>query len=232
MLQTAEKIFGRQVGVRVNPLQHRFASNLAPYSHDIDSSSVQISPPRQRHQIELPRAYPRLQKPENIHLDTNTSSQSRQDGEYISESSQRRSLRNQVASEERGPFTDISPTIRFSQSISSTRRPRRRRANTSSRYKRPISQSITKSSPSPTNLPSPVSISTHPHPITTPSHTLPTFPIQYLTSRPTDARPSPPLLLHGRKMPRLLHHHDRLLARPNRRHLRRLLHRALPAHGR
>ena len=33
-------------------------------------------------------------------------------------------------------------------------------------------------------------------------------------------------------MPRLLHHHDRLLARLDRRHLRRLLHLAVPAHGR
>ena len=32
-------------------------------------------------------------------------------------------------------------------------------------------------------------------------------------------------------MPRLLHHHDRLLARPDRRHLRRLLDRAVPAYG-
>lgn len=33
-------------------------------------------------------------------------------------------------------------------------------------------------------------------------------------------------------MPRLLHHHDRLLARANRRHLPGLHHRSLPAHGR
>ena len=39
-----------------------------------------------------------------------------------------------------------------------------------------------------------------------------------------------PLLLHGRQVPRLLHHHHRLLARPDRRHLRRLLDRPLPAH--
>ena len=32
-------------------------------------------------------------------------------------------------------------------------------------------------------------------------------------------------------MPRLLHHHNRLLARPNRRHLWRLLDRAVPADG-
>ena len=32
-------------------------------------------------------------------------------------------------------------------------------------------------------------------------------------------------------MSRLLHHHNRLLARPNRRHLRRLLDRAVPADG-
>lgn len=40
------------------------------------------------------------------------------------------------------------------------------------------------------------------------------------------------LLLHGRQVPRLLHHHHRLLPRPDRRHLRRLLHRPLPAHRR
>ena len=33
-------------------------------------------------------------------------------------------------------------------------------------------------------------------------------------------------------MPRLLHHHDRLLARPDRRHLPGLLDRAVPADGR
>ena len=32
-------------------------------------------------------------------------------------------------------------------------------------------------------------------------------------------------------MSRLLHHHNRLLARPDRRHLRRLLDRAVPADG-
>lgn len=45
-----------------------------------------------------------------------------------------------------------------------------------------------------------------------------------------DPRPRPPLLLHGRKMPRLLHHHNRLLACPNSRDLRRLLDRAVSAH--
>ena len=33
-------------------------------------------------------------------------------------------------------------------------------------------------------------------------------------------------------MPRLFQHHDRLLARPDRRHLRRLLHRSMPTHRR
>merc|ERR1712093_950428 len=33
----------------------------------------------------------------------------------------------------------------------------------------------------------------------------------------------PKILLHGCQVPRLLHHHHRLLARTNRRHLRRLL---------
>ena len=39
-----------------------------------------------------------------------------------------------------------------------------------------------------------------------------------------------PLFLHGRQVPRLLHHHHRLLARPDRRCLCRLLDRPLPAH--
>ena len=39
-----------------------------------------------------------------------------------------------------------------------------------------------------------------------------------------------PLFLHGRQVPRLLHHHHRLLARPDRRRLCRLLDRPLPAH--
>lgn len=47
-----------------------------------------------------------------------------------------------------------------------------------------------------------------------------------------DTRARAPILLHGRQMPRLLHHHHRLLARPDRRHLRRLLDGALPADGR
>lgn len=52
----------------------------------------------------------------------------------------------------------------------------------------------------------------------------------YRISSPTDPRAPAPLLLHGRQVPRLLHHHHRLLARPDRRHLRRLLDRPLPAH--
>ena len=48
----------------------------------------------------------------------------------------------------------------------------------------------------------------------------------------TDPRPRTPLLLHGRQVPRLLHHHDRLFARPNSRHLPRLLDCALPTNGR
>ena len=38
-----------------------------------------------------------------------------------------------------------------------------------------------------------------------------------------DACPRSPLLLHGRQVPRLLHNHHRLLARPNGSHLRWLL---------
>ena len=49
-----------------------------------------------------------------------------------------------------------------------------------------------------------------------------------LTS-PPDSRPRPTLILHGRQVPRLLYHHNRLLARTDRRHLRRLLTGALPA---
>lgn len=45
----------------------------------------------------------------------------------------------------------------------------------------------------------------------------------------TGARPT--VLLHGRQVPRLLHHHHRLLARPDRRHLRRVLDGAVPAYG-
>lgn len=40
------------------------------------------------------------------------------------------------------------------------------------------------------------------------------------------------LVLHGRQVPRLLHNHHRLLARTNRRRLRRLLDRSLPANRR
>jgi len=39
----------------------------------------------------------------------------------------------------------------------------------------------------------------------------------------------PPLVLHGRQVPRLLHHHHRLLPRPDRCHLPRMHHRSLPA---
>ena len=51
------------------------------------------------------------------------------------------------------------------------------------------------------------------------------------TKRVLDPRTGPALLLHGRQMPRLLHHHNRLLARPDRRYLRRVLNRAVPADG-
>lgn len=44
-----------------------------------------------------------------------------------------------------------------------------------------------------------------------------------------DACSRPPILLHGRQVPRLLHHHHRLLARTNRRRLRRVLTGPLPA---
>ena len=46
----------------------------------------------------------------------------------------------------------------------------------------------------------------------------------------TDSRPRPPLILHGRQMPRLLHHHDRLLARTDRRRLWWVQHRAVSAY--
>jgi len=45
-----------------------------------------------------------------------------------------------------------------------------------------------------------------------------------------DPRTRTPVLLHGCQMPWLLQHHNRLLARPNSRHLPRLLDRSLPAH--
>ena len=90
----------------------------------------------------------------------------------------------------------------------------------------------------PTSLP-------HPHPYLLPALSLspltslpspfqqPTYLLSTLTLPSLIAtRPRPPLLLHGRQMPRLLHHHDRLLARPDRRHLRGLQHRAVPAHRR
>ena len=61
----------------------------------------------------------------------------------------------------------------------------------------------------------------------------PTPPAQSCSdSEMTDPRTRPPLLLHGRQVPRLLHHHDRLLARANRRRLRRVLAGAVPAYGR
>lgn len=46
----------------------------------------------------------------------------------------------------------------------------------------------------------------------------------------TDPCAPAPLLLHGRQVPRLLYYHHRLLARPDRRYLRRLLDRPLPAY--
>ena len=48
----------------------------------------------------------------------------------------------------------------------------------------------------------------------------------------TDARPRAPLLLHGRQMPWLLHHHDRLLTRTNRRYLWRVQHRIMSTYRR
>ncbi len=44
-----------------------------------------------------------------------------------------------------------------------------------------------------------------------------------------DPRARPALLFHGRQVPRLLHHHHRLLARTDRRGVRRLLAGAVPA---
>merc|ERR1711900_148303 len=48
---------------------------------------------------------------------------------------------------------------------------------------------------------------------------------------PAEPCPCPKILLHGCQVPRLLHHHHRLLARTNRRHLRRLLDRSLQPTG-
>lgn len=53
-----------------------------------------------------------------------------------------------------------------------------------------------------------------------------------LTIRKTDPRTRAPILLHGCQMPGLFHHHDCLLACPDRCDLRRLLHRALSTHRR
>lgn len=60
---------------------------------------------------------------------------------------------------------------------------------------------------------------------------LPQSPGLSLTST-SDPRPCSSLILHGRQVPRLLHHHHRLLTRPDRRRLRRLLAGPLPAHRR
>jgi len=46
----------------------------------------------------------------------------------------------------------------------------------------------------------------------------------------TDPRSRAAILLHGRQVPRLLHHHNRLQPRSDRRCLRRLLAGAVPAH--
>ena len=50
-----------------------------------------------------------------------------------------------------------------------------------------------------------------------------------LTRVTSDPGARSPLLLHGRQVPRLLHNHDRLLPRANRRHLPGLHQRAVPA---
>lgn len=50
------------------------------------------------------------------------------------------------------------------------------------------------------------------------------------TASVTDPCAYSPILLHGRQVPRLLHNHHRLLTRPDRRRLRRLLNGALPTH--
>jgi len=58
-----------------------------------------------------------------------------------------------------------------------------------------------------------------------------TLSAQQLTSHLfTDSCASPTILLHGRQVPWLLCHHNRLLARTDRRHLRRLLDSSVPAH--
>jgi hypothetical protein len=53
---------------------------------------------------------------------------------------------------------------------------------------------------------------------------------QCLTSIATDPRARPPIFLHGREVPRMLHHHHRLLPRPDRRHLPGLHDRSVPAY--
>ena len=69
----------------------------------------------------------------------------------------------------------------------------------------------------------------HPQPL---SHHMNTIPQSADIPVPIDARPRSPLFLHGRQMPRLLHNHHRLLARPNCRHLRWLLDCSMSANGR
>lgn len=61
--------------------------------------------------------------------------------------------------------------------------------------------------------------------------TLPLCPTRADVCSP-DTSTRAPLLLHGCQVPRLLHHHDRILTRPNCRHLWRMQHCAMSAHGR
>lgn len=94
---------------------------------------------------------------------------------------------------------------RFWQLTFSTRAPRLRPASTSSRY---------------------VTLAPRNSAIRPFSISLPTADI---FPPPADPGPRPPVFLHGRQVLRLLHHHDRLLPRPDRCHLPGMHDRSLPA---
>lgn len=56
----------------------------------------------------------------------------------------------------------------------------------------------------------------------------PLLPVSYHREKEIGARPQ--LILHGRKVPWMLQHHNRLLTRSNRRHLRLMQHCLVPTY--
>ena len=81
-------------------------------------------------------------------------------------------------------------------------------------------------------FPSPLPLSPHPLTLNPPLFS-PIRPVRPpLIRGPPDTRTSPPFLLHGRKVPRLLHHHDGVLTRTDGGRVRRVQHGAVPADGR